>query len=84
LITTQRILAKQTNFHLNNYRHDEIGSLTLSESERCIFQNDTTLTQGFSSACRLNVWFIAIRDPDIILGTLWEDYYGLILHTISW
>jgi hypothetical protein len=84
LITTQRILAKKTNFRLNNHRHDEIGSLNLSESERCIFQNDTALTQGFSRACRLNVWFITIHDPDIILGTLWEDYYRLILHTISW
>jgi len=84
LIMTQRILAKETNFCLNNHHHNEIGSLTLSESELCIFQNDTTLTQDFSHACRLNVWFITIRNPDIILGTSWQDYYRLILHTVSW
>lgn len=70
LSLTQRILAKETNFHLNNHRHDEIGSLTLSESERCIFQNDTTLTQDFSHACQLNVWFITIRDPGYNIGNL--------------
>jgi hypothetical protein len=83
LIMTQRILAKK-HFLLNNHLHDEIGSLALSESERRIFRSDTTPTQDFSHSCRMNVWFITIHDPDIILGTSWQDYYRLILHTISW